>query len=273
MMRNLSLILSLVVIIAACSDASENTVDMEEPDQERVLHDGYTLPDDYPEDMDVPDIPEDLYPDQKERKARSMAYLVEHQVPTLDNLPVIHSEQTVTLRSKDEVVDRVLALCFIGLRSEGLEADQLARFDRKYNVTSKFSPWEMQFASTAEPDQQSLINANWRYEDMYVGLWALGYVDSLPHPGQACDVASLVGIIAQQTEDELRANAQMRSASEILDQLDLIYRMHWAVQNARVMGEPAPLGLDGSVVYEWHYFLNWITTYNNQDWDNVSPDT
>jgi hypothetical protein len=69
------------------------------------------------------------------------------------------------------------------------------------------------------------------------------------------------------------AKAKLRTMKEILDEADLIYRYHWAVTDARVKGRDAPAGLDGGVVYERHYTLNWLIRYGDQEWDDISTDT
>ena len=60
----------------------------------------------------------------------------------------------------------------------------------------------------------------------------------------------------------------------MLDQADLIYRLHWCVVDARLRNQPEPpADLQPGVVYERHYALNWLRGYHNADWDDVSTDT
>jgi hypothetical protein len=82
-----------------------------------------------------------------------------------------------------------------------------------------------------------------------------------------------VGSIAGRSEFEFRAQATLRTTADILDGLDLVYRCSWACVNSRVTGQAIPGGLAPSVVYEWHYALNWLTNYENQPWDEVRTDT
>jgi hypothetical protein len=58
-----------------------------------------------------------------------------------------------------------------------------------------------------------------------------------------------------------------------MDMSDLIYRLHWAVRDATLSGKKPPGRLNPSVVYEWHYGVNWLTCYEDQEWDEVSTDT
>jgi hypothetical protein len=67
---------------------------------------------------------------------------------------------------------------------------------------------------------------------------------------------------------------QMRNKSEVLDASDLIYRLHWATRNAELTGKPSSkAGLHSGVVQEWHHSINWVTSYEGLDWDDVTTDT
>lgn len=197
----------------------------------------------------------------------------ERGIPFLPSLPYVESEAETTIRTKDEVVDRALALCYLGVKSEGLETEHLASFDERYGITAKLTAKEKEYAFTDTPTQQQNVNANWRYESLHVMLWALGYVDTLIYPDTICQVADDVGLIFPLSEAEFRSKAQLRSKREILDEADLIYRYHWACVDARINGRPMPGNLDSSVVYERHYSLNWLTHYMDQPWNDVSTDT
>jgi hypothetical protein len=214
-------------------------------------------------------------PDQAARRKQSEEYCKVHGIPIYPNPNAlfVDAEDSVNIRTKDEVVDRALALCFLGLKSEGLTADELSKFDKEYNISSKFSPNEKKYARTKEPTQQQTIDANWRYESLHVMLWALGFVDSLTYPDKMCVVADDVKHIFDNNENEFRQKATLRSKKEILDQADLILRIHWACVDARVNNAAMPGNLNASVVYERHYALNWLINYLNLDWDDVSTDT
>ena len=68
-------------------------------------------------------------------------------------------------------------------------------------------------------------------------------------------------------------DAKLRPIGELLDETDLIYRYHWAVVDARLKQKEAPAKLDGGVIQERHYVLNWLVGYMNQAWDDISTDT
>jgi hypothetical protein len=212
---------------------------------------------------------------QKDRRALSEAYCKVHNIPVYSNPNSLFmdDDSQITIRTKDEVVDRALALCYIGLKSEGLDQNKLDLLNKKYHITNKLSPAEKAYVTANQPTEQQKIDANWRYEDLHVMLWALGFINQLTYPDQLCDVAHDVKLIHDHTEEEFRAKAKLRSKKEILNQADLILRLDWACVDARTKNQPAPGKMDKGVVYERHYAFNWLIDLMHQDWDEVTTDT
>jgi cysteinyl-tRNA synthetase len=213
--------------------------------------------------------------DQQYRRSQSENYCKTHNVPVYkyQNSLFVDPEEKVKIRTLDEVVNRALALCYIGLKSEGLEQKHLDKMEKDFNISSKLTAIEKDYATAKVPTEQQKIDANWRYESLHVMLWALGFIDSLSYPDQLCNVADDVKIIHELTEQQFRQKAKLRTKKEILDQADLILRLDWACVNARVEDQPAPGNLDKGVVFERHHSLNWLINYLNQEWDNVRTDT
>ena len=57
----------------------------------------------------------------------------------------------------------------------------------------------------------------------------------------------------------LRQALRLRPVREILDWSDRLYRLHWAVRDARLHGRPTPAGIEAGAVFEWHFAVNWMT--------------
>ncbi len=216
-----------------------------------------------------------LTADQIGRRETSEKYCRRNSIPVYENKNTLYvvAERDVKIRSKDEIVDRALALCYLGLKSEGTKKQQLDYFDDKYKVITKLTREEKQFANTNYPTQEQVLKAGWHYESLHVLLWSLGFIDSLSYPSAVCNVADDVKLIFPLTSGELRERGKLRSKKEILDQADLILRIHWACVNNRIKGEEPPASLNGDVVYERHYALNWLINYLGLSWDLVTTDT
>ncbi|WP_273209016.1 DUF4272 domain-containing protein [Runella zeae] len=213
--------------------------------------------------------------DQRRRRQKSEMVCSENNIPIYKNPNslFVESETTVKIRSKDEVVDRAIALCYVELKSEGTEKVLLDGFAKKYSVKSKLSPAERVFDEKENPTQQEIANANWRAESYHTLLWSLSIIDSLELPTKLCNIGEDVGHLFSKTEQEFRNIARLRTKEEILDQADLILRLNWACVNARVKNESAPSGLNPSVIYERHYALNWVIQHQNQEWDDITTNT
>jgi hypothetical protein len=208
-----------------------------------------------------------------DRKQRSIERLKKEAVPVIDHLPVIQDSTEAKNRTTEEIAHRAIAVVIAAVKGEGIEQATIDSLVKKYGAEKFFSPEEAKFIKDPNPTQQDRIQFAWRYECVWVLLWSLGYVDTLAKPEGICDVPKLVGIIRDRGTAQLVKDAKLRPFSEILDQADLIYRYHWATTNARVNKQPAPAKLEGGVVQERHYVLNWLIGYMGQEWDDVSTDT
>ena len=105
--------------------------------------------------------------------------------------------------------------------------------------------------------------------------WAVGLAEELPWPTGICDVAETVQAIQKFADlDVLVRAASPRPYPEILDAADLIYRLDWACVDARVMGMPAPAGVEPGVVSERHHALFWLAGCDGRcGWDEVNLST
>lgn len=212
--------------------------------------------------------------DAIDRKERSIEWLKEMAVPVNQHLPPIQGIEESEVRSVDEIARRSLALTLVSLKGEGLEQAVVEQVYADLGLAGLLSPAEQSFYAQSEPTEQDRINFVWRYESLFVLLWALGYADELGYPGSICDVQAMVKLVhSKQGLEGLIADAKMRNKEEILDEADRIYRLHWAVVDARLRGDKAPADLEAGVVYERHYALNWLIGYQGAEWDNISTDT
>jgi hypothetical protein len=212
-------------------------------------------------------------PEAMARKARSDKIMQAEGVPINKLLPAIESEQEAKRRTKEEIAYRALALLVVAVRGEGLEQPRVEELVKEYSLGPHLTPKEQAFLKSAAPSEHDRIQFTWRYESAWTLLWALGYVDSLGKPTGTCDVQKAVTFMKDRTATQFLADAKLRPLPEILDQADLIYRYHWAVDEARVTKRETPAGLDPGVTVERHYALNWLIGYEEQEWDDISTDT
>lgn len=256
--KRLALILA-PVLIASCEGDSKNPSNGGAGLEERKGH--------------IKEMEVSLSGEAIDRRERSVAILKERGVPYVEHLPVIEDSKTAKRRSVEEIAHRAIALAIVSVKGEGLEQETVDFLMQKYGADPFLSPDETGFVSEQEPTEHSRTQFVWRYEGLWVMLWALGYVDELAYPESICDVEKAVSVLVDRNTDQFVEDSRLRDFSEILDQADLIYRYHWAVVSARLEGKSAPASLEKGVVMERHHALNWLIGYMNQEWDDVMTDT
>jgi len=210
--------------------------------------------------------------EQINRKAKSESFLESKEIKINKNLPCIPATSDVQLRTLKAIIDRAYALLIIAVKGEGIEQAHLIKAVEAKKINA-FSPRETIIYQADSLNDQDKAYATWRYESLYTILWALGKMDALKYPSDICDVQAVVGQIFNSSRAEFEASVQLREKSEILDELDKIYRMNWACVDARINGQTVSGNLNGSIVYERHYLLNWLTNHQNQAWDDVRTNT
>lgn len=171
-------------------------------------------------------------------------------------------------------MNRIIPLTLAAAKALGAPADYLAETIKEFQAEELFTNEEQQFMNSATIQQeQDKINFSWKLECIWVMLWAIDLIPELGMADQTCDVDLLLDIVLKSSRRELLDQATVKPKHLILDELDFIYRAHWAVRNAQLNGTEVPAALDEGVVYERHYALNWLIHYMNQTWDEISTDT
>jgi hypothetical protein len=209
----------------------------------------------------------------EDRRDRSNAILAQLGVAVLQSLPVIETQKRSLRCSEAEVATRAIAL-LIAAANSGNEDHSLAqRLTVDFGTEAFFTPLERAFLNDPQVSQQDNFNASWRYEGVHAMFWALGLTVELLPMDRVVDVSDMAAMMQKLGTEGIIARARLRPQSDLLDAADLISRADWAVVEAQVQGAPIPPGLNGDIVYERHYALNWLIGYGGLAWDDVSTDT
>ena len=238
-----------------------------------------------PSEVPVPaDWAKDAPPEAVERRDKSVALLRDRHIYVTPWLPLLWERAEEPGRTAEEVCGRAAALLIVSLYSECRVGDHLpyekARefvdpIIESYGAEKFFSPKEKEYLDDPDSTEQTPIQYAWQYENLWVMEWALGLTDDLFWPDRICDVPGSVRMMHEYPDmNSLLAAAKLRPRRELLEQADLIYRLHWACVDARVMGMPAPQGLEEGVVMERHRALFWLAGCDNMcPWDDVDLST
>ncbi len=212
-------------------------------------------------------------PDARQRKSQSEIEFRNRMVDTPDALPPVISELEVTMRTPDDVAWRALALFIVAVRAESIANGKPIPIDalREKSPLSfqSLTPWEHDFLTNEAPSEADVSAAGWRYEALSTLQWALGMQTTLPFPDSICDVPESARLMIAVPARQMIENAVLRPTGEILDALDFKFRLLWAARDSAMRNADPPAGIEGGVVTERQHALNWLTFFENADWDDV----
>lgn len=210
------------------------------------------------------------------RKAANEAVLQELGIGVNPQLPMLDEDDEVTLRTEEQVWRRLVALWGVVstamLRQNSFFKEYFASEERR----SMLSNDEAAFLFTDTPAEEDIIRFSWRLEGLVFLAWCAGLVDELGLPAAPSSAEAILPLYPHDLAEAstLRAAIRLRGKAEILDRADLLYRLHWAVRDAKLKGSEPPPGINPGVVLEWHHAVNWMIRDGEQDdWDAVSTDT
>lgn len=215
--------------------------------------------------------------DAQQRKHRSEILLASRGITVAASLPPLLGQDEVRWQEAGTVTGRLMALLVVSTFAEGLRENDPVPVEvmqeRLPEAFAHLSPKETAFLS-AGGENDDLLNAmGWRYESLALLAWAVGVVPSLPFPGTICDVPGVCAAVLDAAASGELASATRRPTGELLDALDLHYRIHWAVRDASLGRRDYPADVIPGVVLERHYALNWLSRFEDAAWDDVDTPT
>jgi hypothetical protein len=209
-----------------------------------------------------------------ERKRKTESLLKELDIPFIDHLPTIEEEDEVKLRTSGEIAKRILCLTYLCYAIEDEESkNEVVDFLKKEGLWESVTEAEKELFTKSKVTDQERVNISWRSEAIWLLLWTIGKVDELDLPIDEVNIADIIDRLPklmQPTKDFIET-ATIRPTGELLDQSDLIYRLHWATRQSE-LDNGIELELNPSIVEERHYAINWTTSYAD-NWDDITTDT
>lgn len=194
-------------------------------------------------------------------------------VPINENFPLTEQDSDVKVRTKEEIIDRIIALTIVSAKGMGASNGEIDEFIEVFKAFDLFTDDEKRFIEKKSPKQRDFIQYSWKIECIWVLLWSINIIQELGIPTNTCDVDLVYETVLSATKEDLIKKSSLRGTNEILDSLDLTYRTHWAVRDAQLKGSYIPSNFNESVIYERHYAFNWLVNYMEEEWDAVSTDT
>ena len=219
-----------------------------------------------------------LMNDAENRRKRSYSKLSAKDVPFIEHLPTIETEQESFRRKAEEVGLRIICLALVSMKGANADYEFIKQGADHYEVWDDFSPEEKAFILDPNSDEHTKIQFSWRAEAAHALLWSIYKEKALGHPNKPCDWNAFWTLMQENDKAEFLSDISLRPQNEILDEADLIYRFHWTARDAVLNNREIPADLNTSVIMERHYALNWLILPNDDDsgpidWDDVPTDT
>lgn len=219
----------------------------------------------------------------EQRKEASELQLHKRGIRINVQLHVIESDEEVSLRSRQEVWQRLLALWAVASAAQARDCQPFRHYLEAHQLMSILSAREQAFLCSLAPSEADYQEFSQRSEALYFLAWCAGLTDKI---SVAATPSNLKNILKQfplsypatqeapAAPDQLSAALRLRSKSAIMDWSDLLYRLHWEVRHSQLTGRPCPASVNASAVREWHQTANWICQYEEENnWDLVSTET
>jgi hypothetical protein len=200
------------------------------------------------------------------RKSTSVVSAAGVLVPS--SLPAL--EEMALVRTEREIVSRLLALSGLMAAAVGFSKEKALQWIEDQGVGSSLTPLEQEFLrdSQGEPAQFHVL-----VEAMWALAWAVQIVDVMDVLSPCSDafVFEMPNLKEHESSGPWFERARLRPLEEIVQMLDIMYCLHWAVREASLGGTPLRRNLLPYVVVERRRALEWIT--HHELWDAIELDT
>ena len=207
------------------------------------------------------------------RKIRTEKVVRALGIPVNKNLPPLHRDEEHEIRTIEAIIDRAIANTVVSAKGSGAPDEVVDELIDRFYKEGLFTPYELEFLENEDPDQDELNVYSWSIECNSALLWAVSLVRDLPFPNDLSDVQTLYDLMLQSEREDLLKQAHLRNHNELMDELDLYYRLHWALVETRLHNQELAVSINPGVVYERRYGLTWLLNLDGEEWEEISMDT
>jgi hypothetical protein len=205
---------------------------------------------------------------QEAVRDKSRAFCAKRGVDFNPSLPFLDSPEEYSPPDPTAVAARSLVLGYVVCAGHGAPVADVRRNLDHYGLWNSASPAEQELLSRDTLSRQQVIEATWQVECIQVCAWALNLAN-LDHFRQCDDgLASLFPIQVDPTF--FLRSARLRAHTELYQECDLVYCLHWAARDASLNGTKTPVSLE--IIQERRRAIEWLVG-SERDWDDISMDT
>lgn len=180
------------------------------------------------------------------------------------------------IRTEDELYQRLIALwAVVGAAKTGQA--YFAEYIEQNGMMDWLTPNERAFLFSQSRSERQINQFSWQAECLQLLAWCGGLYGNLDLPRTYSELGDWFALFPADMEDvgRLRRALKVRDKNELIMWSDKLMNAHWLVRDKRINNKSAQINLDGEVVQEWHYAINWMVYFleDPQDWDDVTTDT
>jgi hypothetical protein len=187
------------------------------------------------------------------------------------------TSEALPLRSVEELSQRLLCLWAVTGTAYHPDNSFFGDYIRTKGLEKHLSGGERSFLYSSARSREEIHRFTWMHECVYVLAWCGSLLPSIQLPNHQSQLGDAVmDLFPEDLEqpDALRRALCLRAAAEVHSFTEQVYHAHWRIRDAKSRALPAPDGLDGEAIQEWHLALNWMTKYEDEDnWDAITTDT
>ncbi len=202
-------------------------------------------------------------------KRQSHDFLSQFQLPINEALPLLESPAELSPQSSIDVARRASILTHIIGIGFGQPGSKLKQPLIDFALLQFASQSERNLLDAPTYTDQQKVNATWLVECMQAIGWCFNFVDLDPFAGCDDNLASHFPPPFTDPADFIET-ASLRSFSEIYQQADLHYRLHWAARDCRL--KQLPCRIKEGVIQERRKALDWVIGVD-VNWDEIPMDT
>jgi hypothetical protein len=204
----------------------------------------------------------------EELKSKTTDYLASVGIEIPAHIPTIEGMDEVTPRKARDIAGRLSALAYVIGLGFGAKGGDLLGYLQQYELMPFVSEREKRLLREEALSDQDKVDMSWQTECAQALAWCIGLVE-LDH-FHHCDDDLAQKIPFKIDPSEFIETAKLRPITEIQEQSDLLYRMHWYARNSRLNGRECDLS--ESIVSERRKAIDWAYGVE-EDWDEVPMDT
>jgi hypothetical protein len=185
------------------------------------------------------------------------------------HLPEIESDEDLNPKSSDDVARKISALGYIIGMGYGADTKDLISKIEQYSLSDFVSPYEWERLKVPSLlTEQDKINFKWLAECVYAFTWCLSLL-KLEALKQCPN--NLADIVPPRVSPDIFINGKsLRNWTELKQEADFYYRLHWFTRECRLTGKKSPIGEE--IIMERRRALDWVIGVSDA-WDDMPSDT